>query len=475
MAFVTLERFDDTGATGFVNRASNDETVLLGLRRGELLLSEGRADLFRPDLVSTGLSGHPYCGFVLPMPIEKAGGGKADILLSDGTVVARGLTEQKVAVNDQGISAKEILGVCDHSFQGINGWAVQGGILSISGLLLPPEGRYQNVECVGQPGVSFTFHWPIHAAKSDSFYWYYPGAPYLGFRLDINLAECTDSASSFEFYFKIKGEDERRSVLRNVSVPKDLRAFQNLPGDFNVRRVQNLSNTVAATIAGFSDYRRIAELASRYVKLGSDICVLDWGCGFGRVCRYFATEFPGAKVFGVELDDVNLDWMRDHLPAVTPVKTNLDAKIDLPDGSVDIIYGISVMTHIREAQQEAWLQELARILAPNGVAMLTTAGAGSLAFSSRWMGRQHLDAWAKRGFVEIEQASSYDRDIGGGGYYIQAKQSQENTRRRWGKIIPIVDIIPSVFGYQDMVVMQKASARPGLSRTKPLSADLPAR
>lgn len=458
MAAITLESFDNRGAIGFVYRKDGDETVSLRLVRGKELLCEARAELFRPDLVAKGVTAHPYCGFVLPIPTDKMSGKKADVVLLDGEVVFRGADQQKISRNDQGVPATEILSICDHSFHGVNGWAIQAGVLTIAGVLLPPGGRYEDVQCVGQPGVSFAFHWPLHAEGSDSFYWYYPGAPYIGFRIDIDLAATTDNSPFYDFYFKIKGEDPQRSLLRNVSVPKDLRAYQNLPGDFNVRRVQNLSSTVGATIAGYSDYRRIVEMASRRMKLAPGVRVLDWGCGFGRLCRYFADDYPGSKIIGVELDDLNLEWMSKNLPAVTPLKTNLDARIDLPDGSVDLIYGVSVMTHIRESQQEAWLKELTRILAPNGLLMLTTAGAGALAFTSRWMGRSHFDDWAKRGFVEIEQASSFDSDIGGGGYYIQAKQSPENTRKRWGKIIPIVEIVPSVFGYQDMVIMQKPAS-----------------
>ncbi len=455
MSAINIERFNNTGAIGFVNRAAGDETVSVRLVRDTEVVSEAKADLYRPDLVKMGLSAHPYCGFVLPIPLDKMSPKPVDIFSSDGQIVESGARAQKISRNDFGIEATEILSVCDHSFHGIDGWVVQNGILSVAGILLPPRGSYEKIECVGQPGVVFDFKWPIHSPDSDSYYWYYPGAPYLGFRIDIDLAATDSEWPSFEFYFKIKGEDESRSRLRNVSIPKDLRLFQNLPNDFNVRRVQNLSTTVAATVAGFSDFRRLVAMASRHMKIGEDTSILDWGCGFGRICRYFNYEFPGSKTIGVEIDDLNLEWMRRHLKHVTPLQTSLDAFIDLPDDSVDLIYGISVMTHIRESQQEAWMRELTRILAPKGLMMLTTAGAGALAFSSRWMKRSHLDDWNKRGFIEIEQASDYDRDIGGGNYYIQAKQSANNTLRRWGKIVPVIEIVASVFGYQDMVIMRK--------------------
>jgi SAM-dependent methyltransferase len=453
---IELERFDSTGASGFVNRQDGDESVVVRLVSGKEILGETRAELFRPDLVARNVSAHPYCGFVLPVPLEKVKSsfGKIDVVRADGILIARGDAEQKSAINLQGIGAEEILTLCGDIFCGVNHFAIEVGVLSVWGLVLPPRGRYGDLECVGQDGVSFKFHWPIHSPGSEDFYWYFPGAPYLGFRIDIDLARSADPSPFFEFYFRIKGEDEARAKLRNVSVSKDFRSFQNYPGDYSVKRVQNLSSTVEAMVAGFTDYRRVAALASRYVDLGPNTRILDWGCGFGRVCRHFLHNFPGARVTGVELDEFNLDWMSEHLPNIVPIKTGLDAKIDLPDASADVIYGISVMTHIRQSQQVAWLEELKRILAPGGVLILTTSGSGALAFGSRWLDRRCLDSWRNLGFLEFDHASKYDRDIGGGSYYIQAYQSFDNTRRRWGEIVDIVGFIPSVFGYQDVVVMR---------------------
>jgi SAM-dependent methyltransferase len=454
--FITLERFDSIGAIGFVNRRDGDESIVLRLVADNEVLGETRAELFRPDLVAKNVSAHPYCGFVLPVPFDKIASsfGKINVVRADGHLIARGDVEQKPAVNRQEIAAEEILALCGDTFCGVNHFAVEAGILSVWGLVLPPCGGYENLQCVGQEGVFFKFHWPIHSPGSEDFYWYYPGAPYLGFRIDIDLAKSVDPSPFFEFYFHIKGEDNARSMLRNISLSKDFRSFQNYPGDYSVKRVHNLSSTVEAMVAGFTDYRRIVALASRFVKLGPKTRILDWGCGFGRVCRHFNHDFPGAQVLGVELDQFNLDWMREHLPNIVPIKTNLDAKIDLPDASADVIYGISVMTHIRQSQQVAWLEELKRILAPGGVLILTTSGAGALAFGSRWIARWDLDSWREHEFLEFDHASEYDRDIGGGGYYIQSYQGFENTRRRWGEIVEIIDFIPSVFGYQDVVVMR---------------------
>ena len=45
---------------------------------------------------------------------------------------------------------------------------------------------------------------------------------------------------------------------------------------------------------------------------------------------------------------------------------------------VDIIYGISVLTHLSESNYYSWFNELIRITKPNGLILLTTHGVASL-------------------------------------------------------------------------------------------------
>jgi SAM-dependent methyltransferase len=280
-----------------------------------------------------------------------------------------------------------------------------------------------------------------------------PGVPYFGFRIDIELAgSVMPNSGMLSFGLHIEGGSEDYNSLRNVTVPGRLSDFMNFPDDFNVKRVQRTSSAVASPITGASDADRIARIARRHLPARPGLRVADWGSGFGRVARYIPQFLPGAEVIGIELDDMNLNWMRERLPQVRGVKVDLSAKVPLPDASLDLIYGISVMTHIRGPEQAAWLRELKRLLAPGGVMLLTTAGANSLAFASRWVKPQELATWRETGALVYEAATEYDSDIGGGGYYVQSKLTPERIRQAWGQIVEIVEIVPACFGYQEMVV-----------------------
>ena len=82
----------------------------------------------------------------------------------------------------------------------------------------------------------------------------------------------------------------------------------------------------------------------------------------------------GSELHGTDTDAEAIAWCRDHLPARFGVNAELPP-LDYEDSSFDLIYAISVFTHLTEELGLAWAQELARVLRPGGYALLTTLGA----------------------------------------------------------------------------------------------------
>jgi len=52
----------------------------------------------------------------------------------------------------------------------------------------------------------------------------------------------------------------------------------------------------------------------------------------------------------------------------------LEPPTEFPDDTFDFIYGISVLTHLPEMLQFAWMNELSRVLKPGGLLYITTHG-----------------------------------------------------------------------------------------------------
>ena len=114
-------------------------------------------------------------------------------------------------------------------------------------------------------------------------------------------------------------------------------------------------------------------LAKHELKVEDFHSILDFGCGCGRVVRYWR-DLRSTKIYGVDYNKDLIRWSRKHLPFVV-FKTNaLQPSLDFPNESFDFIYALSVFTHFTEELQITWMTELTRVLRAEGILLITTHG-----------------------------------------------------------------------------------------------------
>src|SRR6266545_682204 len=100
--------------------------------------------------------------------------------------------------------------------------------------------------------------------------------------------------------------------------------------------------------------------------------ILDFGCGCGRVIRNWAGL--EARVAGSDLSGDAIDWCRTNLSFARFETNGLSPPLVFDDASFDLTYALSVLTHLPEAIQHDWMDELHRVARPHGLALLTTHG-----------------------------------------------------------------------------------------------------
>lgn len=106
-----------------------------------------------------------------------------------------------------------------------------------------------------------------------------------------------------------------------------------------------------------------------------EVTILDWGCGPGRVLRHLPKVFgPEGDYFGADPNLRSIQWCSEHLEKVTAVGSQLLPPLPFANGQFDLLYGISIFTHLSEAAHLPWLEELARVLETGGMALITTLG-----------------------------------------------------------------------------------------------------
>jgi 2-polyprenyl-3-methyl-5-hydroxy-6-metoxy-1,4-benzoquinol methylase len=114
----------------------------------------------------------------------------------------------------------------------------------------------------------------------------------------------------------------------------------------------------------------LARHGRRIEELGS---LLDFGCGCGRVTRSWA-GLDCTAVHGADANERAIAWCRANLPFARFVSNGLAPPLDHADESFDLVYALSVFTHLPDDLQHAWARELARLLRPGGFLLLTTHG-----------------------------------------------------------------------------------------------------
>ncbi|MEM1379450.1 MAG: methyltransferase domain-containing protein [Pseudomonadota bacterium] len=98
--------------------------------------------------------------------------------------------------------------------------------------------------------------------------------------------------------------------------------------------------------------------------------VLEWGCGLGRIGTHLAERYAYT---GVDIDHQSIAWCADNLKGRYTVNRS-NPPLPFPDNTWDVVFAVSIFTHLSASAHEAWRDEVARILKPGGIFIFTVHG-----------------------------------------------------------------------------------------------------
>lgn len=102
--------------------------------------------------------------------------------------------------------------------------------------------------------------------------------------------------------------------------------------------------------------------------------ILDFGCGCGRTLLWLTERAKDAQLFGTDIDREAIAWCQTHLNAVTYTVNDALPPLAFPDAHFDLVYAISIFTHLDADFQHRWLGELKRVTKPDGMVLITVHG-----------------------------------------------------------------------------------------------------
>ena len=170
---------------------------------------------------------------------------------------------------------------------------------------------------------------------------------------------------------------------------------------------------------------------------------LDFGSGAGRTLRHFAAEAEVGEFWGCDMHGPSMEWMDQNLSPVKAWQTTLSPPSGLPHGFFDLIYTVSVFTHLTD-HASAWLLELHKVLKPGGILIVS--------FMGQWTSEYFTgEPWNEDRVGKIDLYHSRDWELGGPAVLI----SEWWLREHWGRAFDVVDIDQQYMNFSWAVLRKK--------------------
>jgi len=184
------------------------------------------------------------------------------------------------------------------------------------------------------------------------------------------------------------------------------------------------------------------------------IRVLDFGCGAGRVIRWFYDVADGCEMWGADISAEHIIWLQRHLsPPFRFVTITATPHLPFEDRYFDLIFCFSVFTHIDDLA-DTWLLEMKRILKPGGRLYITIQDKNSFQkhMNQNWFLPDLLRAYDK---TEMMSKRDYSMFTIGRGHQSQVFYDMNYLQQHWGCILDVVSVTQAAYGDQTAILLKK--------------------
>lgn len=331
-----------------------------------------------------------------------------------------------------------------------------GGILARFGIILPINLINHDfvIKCEGREPLQANMYYDSNLGHT---HWFMPIECVMGVECEFPVPLKSESDYlHFDFSFLDPDFSEYSLSYRRLAAYTNPALLDNVP---DIQRIQR----VASKNANHNSFLNGGRSAFLSLKLIAENCgisfntnslkVLDWGVGCGRVSKHF-TDIENVKLTGIDIDSDNIQWCNSHLIG-SYLTVDLTPPTCFDDNSFHLIYSCSVLSHLTEDNAMLWLSEMHRVLAMDGVALLSFNGiSNSAAYLSR----------RPREFLDVINGNLFDKDantelkgfIPSDNYYRATFASDQWWLEMFGRFFTVLKIEHSVLsGFQHIAVLGK--------------------
>jgi len=187
------------------------------------------------------------------------------------------------------------------------------------------------------------------------------------------MSSYPDASDLHERFRLCSDEDWLKILVASIHMPEiDHVRMPSFPAETLQREIHGHAGEVSLHEA-YMFYREIkafGHFTDRPISAGMK--VLDFGCGWGRILRLFMKDIRPENLYGIDSTTRFLMEARRCNPALNFLSCGMAPPVPFTDGSFDLIVSFSVFSHLDEYLAGQWIAEFHRLLAPGGLAIITT-------------------------------------------------------------------------------------------------------
>jgi SAM-dependent methyltransferase len=189
--------------------------------------------------------------------------------------------------------------------------------------------------------------------------------------------------------------------------------------------------------------------------LGGFNRILDWGIGPGRVSVPIKRSIaPNVQIDGIDVDEFNIAFGKATYPDIEFVQSPFYPPLHYEDLTFDAAFGISVVTHLTEQAQFAWLKELRRLVKQGSPVILTVHGDYSLVEFAK-LDPAIVGEALTRGISDRLQDTNLGPKIREKSYYRATLHARKYIDHEWAKYFDVIAHYPCAnVLIQDFVVLR---------------------
>ena len=172
-----------------------------------------------------------------------------------------------------------------------------------------------------------------------------------------------DVSDDFWFWMQTEGyrkSPELREILPGLPPEAKQREWTGASGD----------STLGEAFLAYKLFKKIAQY-----NLGNGTglkTVLDFGCGWGRILRFFLKDLDPSNLWGIDCMPAAIDICKQTNKWNNFALTDPLPPTSFANDTFDLIYCFSVFSHLAEEVHQEWLVEFSRILRSGGLLVATT-------------------------------------------------------------------------------------------------------